>query len=108
DRLEQRRLRRLRRVLERYRAGDLEGHFRRVDVVVLPIGEADAEIDHRIAGQETLLARVLNALLHRWDVLAWDGAAVDVVDELEIAAARQRLHGDLAVGELAVAARLLL
>ena len=35
-------------------------------------------------------------------------AAEDVVDELEIGAARQRLHRDLAVAELAVAARLLL
>ena len=35
-------------------------------------------------------------------------AAEDVVLELEVAAARQRLHADLAVAELAVAAGLLL
>ena len=37
-----------------------------------------------------------------------DRAAEDVVDELEVRAARQRLHADLAVAELAVAAGLLL
>ena len=35
-------------------------------------------------------------------------SAEDLVDELEVAAARQRLHPDLAVAELAVAAGLLL
>ena len=39
---------------------------------------------------------------------ARDRAAEDLVDELELAAARQRLHADLAVAELAVAAGLLL
>ncbi len=37
-----------------------------------------------------------------------DRAAEDVVLELEVAAARQRLHADLAVAELPVAAGLLL
>ena len=40
--------------------------------------------------------------------LARDRAAEDVVDELEVGAARQRLDLDLAVAELAVAAGLLL
>ena len=42
------------------------------------------------------------------DELPRDRAAEDLVDELELAAARQRLHADLAVAELAVAAGLLL
>ena len=46
--------------------------------------------------------------LDRRDELARDRAAEDVVDELEVAAARQRLELDLAVAELAVAAGLLL
>ena len=54
------------------------------------------------------MPRVLDALLHRRDVLPRDRAAEDVVLELEVAAAGQRLHADLAVAELAVAARLLL
>jgi hypothetical protein len=37
-----------------------------------------------------------------------DGAAEDLVGEVELLAARQRLDGDLAVGELAAAAGLLL
>ena len=46
--------------------------------------------------------------LDRRDELPRDRAAEDVVDELEVAAARQRLDLDLAVAELAVAAGLLL
>ena len=46
--------------------------------------------------------------LDRGHVLSRDRAAEDVVDELEVAAARQRLDPDLAVAELAVAAGLLL
>ena len=46
--------------------------------------------------------------LDRGDELARDRAAEDLVDELEVAAARQRLDLDLAVAELAVAAGLLL
>ena len=46
--------------------------------------------------------------LDRRNELARDRAAEDVVDELEVAAARQRLELHLAVAELAVAAGLLL
>src|SRR6185369_17243455 len=53
DRLEDRRLGVLHRVLERQRAGDLERHFRGVDVVVLPVEQSHLEVDHRIAGEET-------------------------------------------------------
>ena len=95
-------------LLEGHRSGNLECHFGRVDVVVLPVLEAHAKIDDRITGQESLLARVLNALLHRGNVLARNRAAKDLVDEFEVAAARQRLHRDLAIGELSVSARLLL
>ena len=108
DRLEQRRARGLHGLLIGKRAGDLEGHFRRVDIVVLPVLQSDAEIDHREAGQVALLARVLDPLLDRGDVLARDRAAEDLVDELEVGAARQRLDRDLAVGELPMASRLLL
>ena len=54
------------------------------------------------------MPRVLDPLLDRRHELARDRAAEDVVDELEIAAARQRLEPDLAVAELPVAAGLLL
>src|SRR5438046_2242281 len=52
--------------------------------------------------------RVLDALFDRRHELSRDGAAEDVVDELELRAARQRLDLDLAVAELAVASGLLL
>ena len=61
-----------------------------------------------IAGQVPAHPGVLDALLDGRDELPRNGAAEDVVDELEVAAARQRLHLDLAVAELAVAAGLLL
>ena len=54
------------------------------------------------------MPRVLDALLDRRHELPRDRAAEDVVDELEVAAARQRLELHLAVAELAVAAGLLL
>ena len=66
------------------------------------------EVDHRVAGEEAAHARVLDALLDGRDELPRDRAAEDVVHELEVAAARQRLDLDLAVAELAVAAGLLL
>ena len=52
--------------------------------------------------------RFHDAFFHRGDEVLGDGAAEDVVDELEVAAAGQGFHLDLAVAELAVAAGLLL
>ena len=69
----------------------------------------DAEVDDRDSRRGSRAAR------DSWmpfstggNELARDRAAEDLVDELEVAAARQRLHRDLAVAELAVAAGLLL
>ena len=73
-----------------------------------PVEDGCPEVDHREAGEEAAHPRVLDALLDGRDELPRDRAAEDVVDELEVAAARQRLDLDLAVAELAVAARLLL
>ena len=73
-----------------------------------PSKTRDAEVDHRVAGEVAAHARVLDALLDRRNELPRNRAAEDVVDELEIGAARQRLDLDLAVAELAVAAGLLL
>ena len=72
------------------------------------VEDRGAEVDHRVAGEEAAHPRVLDALLDRRHELARDRAAEDVVDELEVAAARQRLELHLAVAELAVAAGLLL
>src|SRR4029453_15492076 len=66
------------------------------------------EVDHRVSGEEATHPRVLDSFLDRRNELARNGPAEDVVDELEVAAAGQRLELDLAVAELAVAAGLLL
>ena len=76
--------------------------------MVLAVVERDAEVHHRIPGEEALAADLLDALLDRRDEVARDRAAVDVVHELEVLAAGQRLDADAAVGELPVAAGLLL
>ena len=76
--------------------------------MVLAVVELDAEVDHRVAGEEALPPDLLDALLDGRDEVARDRAAVDVVHELEVLAAGQRLDADPAVGELAVAAGLLL
>ena len=77
--------------------------------MVLAVVELDLEVHHGDSRPGSPLhARLLDALLHRGDVVPGDGAAEDVVHELEVAAARQRLHPDLAVAELAAAAGLLL
>src|SRR5258708_19825970 len=70
--------------------------------------QTHAEVDDGIACQEAFDPRVLNALLDRRNVLPGDRASEDLVDELEVAPARERLHRDLAFGELSVTARLLL
>ena len=76
--------------------------------MVLAVVEDDPEVDHRIAREEALPADLLDALLDGRDEVARDRAAVDVVHELEVLPAGQRLDLDPAVGELAVAAGLLL
>ena len=108
DRLEDRRPRAGHRVLERQRAGHLERQLVRVDGVIRAVEDRRLEVHHRVAGEEPAHPRFLDALLDGRHVLARDRAAEDVVDELEIAAARQRLDPDLAVAELSVAAGLLL
>src|SRR4051812_8599559 len=70
--------------------------------------DRDPEVDHRIAGQESTGARVLNPFFDRRHELPWDRAAEDIVDEFEVAAARQWVQLDLAVAELAMTTSLLL
>ena len=85
----------------------LERHFVGVHVVVAAVVDRRLEIDDRIAGQIAARGRLDDALLDRGNEVAGNGAAEDFVGELEAAAAGQRLHPDLAVAELAVAAGLL-
>ena len=63
DRLEQHGVGLLVGLLERHRAGDLERHLRRVDVVVRAVDEPDADALHRRAGELAVLHRLLDALV---------------------------------------------
>src|SRR5262249_9392806 len=85
-----------------------EGELVRIDVVIPAVEQRHPEIDDRVPGKVAARPRVLDALLDGRNELPWDRAAEDVVDELEVGTARQRLHLDLAVAELPVAASLLL
>src|SRR6187397_3232848 len=73
-----------------------------------PVEDGRLEVDHREAGEEAAEPGVLDAFFDGRDELPGNRAAEDVVDELEVAPARQRLDLDLAIAELPVAARLLL
>ena len=76
--------------------------------MIRAVVEDDLEVDNGISGKEAALRGFDNALFDGGNVVPGNRAAEDFVDELEVSAARQRLHLDLAVAELAVAAALLL
>src|SRR4029450_478372 len=105
-RLEQLRLRALHRLLERHRAGDLEGTLRGVDLVVRAVDELDPDVDHGIAGENSTAHSLLNALVDGRDVLTRDLATHDLVHELVARARLERLDVDDHVSVLARAARL--
>ena len=88
--------------------GELERQLVAVDGVERAVVHGRLEVDDRVAGQVAAQPRVLDALLDGGNELPRNRAAEDVVLEHEVCAARQRLHPDLAVAELAVAAGLLL
>ena len=70
--------------------------------------EDDFEVHHRIAGEIAARGRVLDSLFDGGNEVPGNGAAEDIVDELELGAARERFHLDLAIAELAMAAGLFL
>src|SRR3954470_21044168 len=74
ERLEQGRVGLARGLLEDHRAGDLEGHLRGVDLVVLAVEQGRLDAHHRVAGEDAVLHRVLHALVDRRDVLPRDAA----------------------------------
>src|SRR5262249_49966776 len=105
-RLEQDRLGPLHGLLEGHRAGDLERHLARVDVVVRPLDELDPDVDEGVAADDARLRRLLDAQVDRRDVLPRDLPADDLVDELVPRALLARLEVDHGVAVLAAAARL--
>ena len=84
DRLQQRRLGVLHGRLEGLAGGQLERHFRRVDVVIGAVVHRHLEIHHREARQEAVGRGFDDALFHRRNVLPRNGAAEDLVGELEL------------------------
>src|SRR5215210_7845665 len=111
ERLEQGRAGLARGLLEDHRAGDLEGHLRGVDLVVLAVEQRRLDTHHGVAGEDAVLHGVLHALVDRRDVLPRDAATGDLVLELVGRAVGRDLQGleaDLHLGELARATGLLL
>src|SRR6266540_5592122 len=106
DRLEQDGARARGAVLEADRAGDLERHLGRVDVVVAAVEDLDLEVDHRVAGEHAARHGLLDALLDRVDELPGDRAAHRGVLELESLPRLLRDEAQPAVAVLAAAARL--
>src|ERR1700739_1598946 len=68
----------------------------------------DLEINHRVAGEITACGRFDDALLNGRDEVARDRPAENFTGKLEAATSGHRLHADLAIAELPVAAALLL
>src|SRR5207245_101781 len=70
--------------------------------------ENNSKIDDGKAGEIAARSGILDSLFNCGNIVLGDGAAENVVDELKLTAARQRLHLDFAITVLAVAAGLLL
>src|SRR5712691_2622850 len=106
-RLEEDRLGFLRRVLERHRAGDLERHLGRVDVVIRTVVQLDPHIVDRIAGQHAAREGLLDTFVDRLDEFLRDRPAGDFVLEDVTAARFAGEEMNLRVAVLAAAAGLL-
>ena len=76
--------------------------------MVRAVDEPHADALHRRAGELAVRHRLLDALVDGGPEALRDDAADDLVDELVADAALDRLDHDVAVAELAAAARLLL
>src|SRR3954465_15035519 len=95
QRLEQGRVGLARGLLKDHRAGDLEGHLRGVDLVVLAVDQDGLDTHQWVTGEDAVLHRVLDALVDRGDVLPRDPATGHGVLELvgrAVAADRKRLE----------------
>ena len=95
------------RFLHRDPPGEPERELGAVDAVIAAVDQGHRAIDH-LEAERALAHRFAHAFLDRRDPLLGHGAAVDLLLEHEARAARQGLHFDDHVAELAVAARLLL
>ena len=85
----------------------LEGHIGGIDAVGLAVDQCHPQVDHGIAGADALLHLCRDTLLDAGDELSRNGAADDLVDELETGSLRERFDLDIADRVLAVSAGLL-
>jgi hypothetical protein len=76
--------------------------------VIRAVIEHDTKIDHGESGEISAGGGVTDSFFYGRNVIFRNGAAENIVDELELAAAWQGFHADLAVPVLTVAAGLLL
>src|SRR5690606_39620195 len=96
------------RIQERLASGRHERDFLAVHAVVLAVVHGHAHVLQRVAGDRAAGEHLAHALLDRGNELPGDDAALDLVGELEAAAARQRLHPQEHFAELPRATGLLL
>src|SRR5262249_36919514 len=89
-------------------AGHLEREFVGIHVVVAAVVESDLKIHHGISGEIAARRGFDDPLFDSGNEVLGNGASEDIVDELKLLAALERLHLDLAVAVLAMAAGLLL
>ena len=95
-------------LLEAHRPCDLERELGGVDVVVGTVEQCHSNVLDGVAGQHAKLHSVLDARIHRRDVLLGDAATGDGVDELVARPRGQRLDLDDDLGVLARSTGLLL
>ena len=93
-------------MLEGENAGHAEGEFRGIDLVERTVDHAGLEIDHRIAGHDAIVGGLEDALGDGLDVLLRDGAAHDLIDDLDALPFLVGLNLDAGVAVLAATAGL--
>src|SRR5690242_11261193 len=76
--------------------------------MMLAVVHDDANILERKSSNHTFGEHLLNTLLHRRDVLAWNRTADHFIDELETGSARDRFDSEIHLTELPCPACLLL
>ena len=82
QRFEQNRVRLACGFLESHTAGDLERHFRGVNIVVRAVNQRGLDADNRVTGQDAVVQCILDTGVNRRDVLAGNAATGDLVLEL--------------------------
>ncbi len=80
--------------LKAIEAGDLEGHFVRIHIVIAAVVERGLHVHHFVAGENAAFHGFLDALVHRLDEFLGNHAADYFVDELVALAGLVRFEAD--------------